>query len=587
MHIALTTLIIIVSLAGALCLFLYGLTSLSGGLQKIAGPRLASILKALTYNRFTSVLTGFLMTSIVQSSSVVTVVAVSFTNAKLITFFQSIGVILGANIGTTLTIWIVALVGFKVNISIFASFVMTLGFYFYVSPKARVRYEGLGFTLIGLAILFFGLEALKDAVPTPSTGAFASFIEGIQVTSFMGLLGAVGAGMIVTVIIHSSSASTTLFEVLLYKGVVNFPTAVALVIGANIGTTIDAVLAAIGGNIGAKRAAASHVLFNIFTSAVVIVLFRPFTALVSSIAGAQTPEVELAVAHTGFNVIGNLVFLPILGPFARLVETIIPNKKIQTEEEKEEEAFHFDTTSNYQFDYSDKGLREVPEIYFAQGAKEVNTMAAITIKAIDKATRMITSSEGHHKLHERIVGYESYTDQMKIKLTRFFSILTSKSFSSHKGISMDLVMTRTTSELERINDVCLDIADNVRRLDSRKGAVRREILPFFTDVRDAMISFLNFIKSADLDFTAQSTNAMVESRLSRLQSEIKTMNEKLDAYVVNPALSTSSTEAGKESQEELIIYQIYNGFYEIGGFVLNIAQTLEKFVENPTIENQA
>ena len=268
------------TLVGALGMFLYGMKVMSEGLQKVAGDKLRSILSVMTTNRFTGVLTGILITALIQSSSATTVMVVSFVNAGLLTLTQSISVIMGANVGTTVTAWIISLFGFKVDISVFSLPLIGLCIPLIFSGKSKRK--SWGEFLMGFAFLFMGLSYLKSSVPDlQSNPQILSFLQDYTSLGYPSLLIFLLLGTILTVIVQSSSATVAITLIMCTQGWIPFEMAAAMVLGENIGTTITANIAAISANVSARRAAIAHLMFNVFGVCWVMALFYPFTSMIT------------------------------------------------------------------------------------------------------------------------------------------------------------------------------------------------------------------------------------------------------------------------------------------------------------------
>ena len=325
----------ILTLLGSLGLFLYGMKVMSDALMEVAGDRMRKILATMTSNRLFAVFTGFLITSIIQSSSATTLMVVSFANASLLTLTESIGVIMGANIGTTVTAWLIAILGFKVNISAIALPLVGLGFLFTFSKKKKTKQWGR--FIIGFAILFIGLQFLKDAVPdignNPDALAFLSKYTQLGIWSVLLFL---LIGSVLTIIVQSSSATMALTLVMCYEGWIPFDMAAAMVLGENIGTTVTANLAALIANYHAKRTARAHLIFNLLGVVWMLILFVPFLKMVDWFVtrdGGVSPFVEatavpvaLSVFHTTFNIINTFVLIWFVGLIAKIVERLVPER---------------------------------------------------------------------------------------------------------------------------------------------------------------------------------------------------------------------------------------------------------------------
>jgi len=325
----------ILQLFGALGLFLFGMKVMSDALMSLAGNKMRSILATMTSNRFYGILTGFFITSIIQSSSATTLMVVSFANASLLTLVESISVIMGANIGTTITAWLITILGFKVSMSAIALPLVGLGFAFTFAKKENLKQWG-GF-IIGFAVLFIGLQFLKDAVPdikhNPEILEFLKRYTNLGIWSVLLFL---FIGTLLTVVIQSSSATMALTLIMTAQGWIPFDLAAAMVLGENIGTTITANLAAIVANYHAKRTARAHLIFNILGVVWVLLLFYPFLGLIEKLVlklGSDSPyanalaiPVALSLFHTVFNITNTFFLVWFVRPIAKIVEKIVPEK---------------------------------------------------------------------------------------------------------------------------------------------------------------------------------------------------------------------------------------------------------------------
>lgn len=325
----------ILTLLGALGLFLYGMKVMSDSLMEVAGDRMRNILASMTSNRFFAVLTGFFITAIIQSSSATTLMVLSFVNASLLTLFESVGVIMGANIGTTVTAWLITLLGFKVSMAAIALPLVGLGFLMTFSKKVKTK--GWGEFLIGFAVLFIGLEFLKDAVPDLNENPeMLAWLSNYTELGMLSILLFLLLGTVLTVIIQSSSATLALTLVMCYEGWVPFDLAAAMVMGGNIGTTITANLAAIVANDNAKRSARAHFLFNILGVVWLFFLLKPYLSGIdwfmtrnggpSPYSAPEVIPVALSVFHTSFNIINTIVLIWFIPSIVTIVERMIPHK---------------------------------------------------------------------------------------------------------------------------------------------------------------------------------------------------------------------------------------------------------------------
>lgn len=325
----------ILKLIGSLGLFLFGMKVMSDGLLKLAGSKMRSILATMTSNRFLGIATGFLITSVIQSSSATTLMVVSFSNASLLTLPEAISVIMGANIGTTITAWLITLLGFKVSMSSIALPLVGFGFLFTFSKKEQTK--NWGEFIIGFAILFIGLQFLKEAMPNINENPqILEFLSRYTNAGFWSVLLFLFIGTLLTVIIQSSSATMALTLIMTAEGWIPFELAAAMVLGENIGTTITANLAAIVGNYQAKRTARAHLIFNVLGVVWMLILFYPFLQMISWLAqrmGSPSPylvaaaiPVSISLFHTVFNVLNTFILVWFINPIARLVEKMVPEK---------------------------------------------------------------------------------------------------------------------------------------------------------------------------------------------------------------------------------------------------------------------
>jgi phosphate:Na+ symporter len=323
----------ILSLLGALGLFLYGMKVMSDALLELAGDRMRSILSTTTSNRYFAVFTGFTITAIIQSSSATTLMVISFTNAGLLTLREAIGVIMGANIGTTVTAWLISIFGFKVSIGAMALPLVGLGFLLTLFKKKQ--YQHWGYFIIGFAVLFIGLQFLKDSVPDiRNNPEILAFLSAYTSLGFLSVLLFLFIGTLLTVVVQSSSAAMALTLLMTYEGWIPFDMAAAMVLGQNIGTTITAYLASLIANFQAKRAARAHLIFNVLGVVWTLLVFYPFlqamdflmlrTEGVSPFVEAAAVPVALSLFHTFFNILNTVLLIGFVDPIARFVERLVP-----------------------------------------------------------------------------------------------------------------------------------------------------------------------------------------------------------------------------------------------------------------------
>ena len=451
----------ILTLLGSLGLFLYGMTLMSEALQKVAGDKLRNILAAMTSNSVSRILTGLFITAVIQSSSATTVMVVSFVNAGLLSLVQSIGVIMGANIGTTFTAWLISLLGFKADIAILAIPLIGFGFAFMMS-KAKKK-KSIGELIIGFALLFLGLSFLKESVPDlQSSPEVLAFLQQWTNYGFGSILMFVLIGTILTIVLQSSSATMALTLVMCNNGWIPFEMGAAMVLGENIGTTITANIAASVANVSARRAAMAHSVFNVFGVVWVLVLFHPFLAIVSKIimgmgldnplvAGASPNSTLYAISmvHTLFNICNTLILVWFTNQIAQLVTKIIKNKN-------DEEVFRLQ--------YIHGGMLSTSELSLNQAKEEIVHYADICRRQYVYAKSAIneTDPEKFDALYKKLEHYEQVTDRIELEIAKFLNEVKDGVISDESGRRIQ-AMYKIISELESVGDSGFNIARILQR----------------------------------------------------------------------------------------------------------------------------
>lgn len=454
------TVLQILNLLGALGLFLYGMTLMSEGLQKAAGNKLRSFLAAMTSNSLKRVLTGTFITTVIQSSSATTVMVVSFVNAGLLTLVQAVGVIMGANIGTTVTAWIISLLGFKADISALSIPLIGIGFAFMMF-KSQKR-KNIGQLIIGFALLFLGLSELKASVPDLSSNPeVLSFIQHWTDWGFLSVLIFVLIGTILTIILQSSSATMALTLVMASQGWIPFEMAAAMVLGENIGTTITANIAASVGNISARRAALAHTFFNVFGVIWVLVLYKPFLLLISKIVvgfGGEDPFVStqsllyaVSTLHTLFNVINTLILVWFTPQIVKLVSIAIKPKK------EEEEVFRLK--------YIQSGALSTSELSLEQAKQEIIHFSEIIQRQYQYAREAVNNSDNEQKfddLYKKLEHYEQLADRLEYEIAKYLNHIADSDLSQ-EGAKRVRAMYKAIGEMESIGDSGFNIARILQR----------------------------------------------------------------------------------------------------------------------------
>ena len=446
----------LLKLLGSLAMFLYGMKIMSEGLQKFAGDRLRNILTAMTTNRVTGVLTGVLITALIQSSSATTVMVVSFVNAGLLSLSQSIGVIMGANIGTTVTAWIISALGFKVDMAAMSLPLLAIGVPLLFSGKSNRK--SIGEFIFGFSFLFMGLSLLKANAPDLGKNPeMLSFVQNYTDMGFASVILFVLIGTVLTMIVQASAATMAITLIMCANGWISFELGAALVLGENIGTTITANLAALTGNVPSKRAAMAHLVFNIFGVIWVLCLFKPVTMGVSWFVEDVMQTVDPAVAvsfklsafHTAFNICNVLLLIWFVKLIENTVCKIIPQK--ETEEE-------------YRLRFITGGLLSTAELSIVQARKEINLCAERMSRMFGMLKDLLhtTNENEFNKLFSRIEKYENISDNMELEIANYLNKVSEGRLSSESKLEIR-GMLREVTEIESIGDSCYNLARTMNR----------------------------------------------------------------------------------------------------------------------------
>ena len=543
---------VIFQLAGSLALLMYGMKMLGEGIQKSAGNSLHRFLAVMTSNRFAAVFTGCLITIIIQSSGATTVMVVSFVNAGLITLQQSVGVIFGANIGTTVTAWIVALFGFQFNIA--AAAIPVFGIGYLIKYVRKIKKESAGEALMGFGLLFLGLDFLSALSPGADNAAVLNvFQNGGTVSILLGMLG----GLLITAIIHSSSAATAVILTLCRNGVLHWEFAAAMVLGCNIGSTIDAVLASMGTKANARRAALVHVLFNVAGSILAFIFFRPLLALVDFITPGtvmQTLPSHVAMLHTLFNVLSTLLFLPFTSQIALLTE-----KLIKTEPNE--------IPGEYRLDFISSGIKESVEPHIIRAEKEISDMIMLAIAMFariregfsDRTERFI--SQQMEFIEER----EEYADQMQEQLSLYLYKCTELPVTERQRNNL-AAMLHIVDEIENITDDCRSIAIHLKRSIEKNMQFNKadmDALQPYVDLVERLLNFVNAHINRPLSPEEMAQAAETENKIDSFRKELKKVARK-------------RLEEGADVKAELLYIDLVRNIEKIGDRAYSISEALTR-----------
>lgn len=567
----------IFTLLGALGMFLYGMNLMSSGLQKASGDKLRGFLSAMTSNPFKGVLTGLGITSIIQSSSATTVMVVSFVNAGLLSLGQAIGVIMGANIGTTVTAWLVSWLGFKADISVLAIPLMALGFLFSISKKNQR--QNIGELIVGFCLLFLGLSFMKESVPDLNeTPQVLEFVKTWSSYGFSSVLIFLAFGTVLTLVLQSSSATMALTLIMLSMGWIPFNMACAMVLGENIGTTITANIAAAVGNTQAKRAAMSHTIFNVFGVIWALIFFAPFLALVGKITevvfglpnpaaegftvtGANTDEgiaalYGLSMLHTLFNTINTFILVWFIKYIEKLVVWIIKAPKNQ-----EKEIFRLK--------YITAGQVATPELATEQAFDEIIHFAQISKNGLGYAKAAISESDNDkfEALREKLVKYEEISDRIETEIAAFLNAVSAGDISEETSRRIK-AMYKIIGELESLGDS----GEAISRILSRRNIHKKtfdqdtinKINSMIDTVENAYDVMIDNLIAAHKGTLTQISNAYnAEDRINNLRNNLR------DAEIEDIEHNV------KNYQSSIYYMDIVNQLERMGDFIINVSQDLE------------
>ena len=549
------------TLLGALGMFLYGMNMMSTGLQKTAGNGLRKLLGTMTSNPFKGVLTGFGVTAAIQSSSATTVMVVGFVSAGLLTLGQAIGVIMGANIGTTMTAWIIAVFGFKADISALAVPLMGLGFIMSLSKKDKLR--NISELIIGFSLLFLGLSLMKSSVPDlRQTPEVLEFITKWSGHGFFSVLLFLFLGTSLTLILQSSSATVALTLIMLNMGWIQFDMAAAMVLGENIGTTITANLAASIGSVNAKRAALAHTVFNLFGVIWALALFGPFVRFIQWIVSlmgvdeATSLVYGISMLHTVCNLINTFIMIWFTKVIEKLVTTIIKDKPESTE------------ASDGRIKYIDYGLIATPELALAESSREIIRFGKIMKNGLEYLSEAIFHSDNSEKFTEyrnKLVKYEEISDRIEYEIVKFLNDL-GKNHLSEESKETVRAQIRISGELESLGDSGESISrsllnmgaygrkltsEHVNKLCKMTGLLSQAYEDMIYNLENA--SSIKDIKNAEID-----EKAINDFRTECRETELKDIETKGDTYF-----------------ETVFYLNILEQLEKMGDFLINISQAIK------------
>ena len=578
-----TTILNVLSVLGGLAMFLYGMALMSDGLQKSAGDRLRAFMAKMTSNAFKRVLTGTVVTCLVQSSSATTIMVVSFVNAGLLTLGNAIGVIMGANIGTTLTAWITSL-GFSVNIALFAVPMMAFGYLMHCSKKAALK--NVGQFLMGFAVMYVGLTFMKDcanAVLGEYQTGMMSFFGSINGFGFGSILLFLIAGAVLTIVLQASSATMAITMLLAASGLIDFKLAVAMVLGENIGTTITANIAAAVANTSAKRAARAHTIFNIVGVIWVLAVFRPIVKLICVIMvslGFQDPmaasaqlasiansgiaadpaEIEMyknsllygiAMLHTLFNVTNTLVLIWFTPLIEKAVVWLVKEPKGETEV--------------FRLKYISGGPLSTAELSIREAQMEVIHFAEICRNGFGYIRQAIneTDPEEFDKLNDKLIKYEEITDRIEYEIATYLNDV-SKNEVSEESTSLIKAMYKIVGELESLGDSGEAIGRILKRKNAHGKVFDKSILDRLNKMMDLVQKgydvMIENLKAENLKDISNAENC--EYNINECRNHLR------EEHIVNIESNSYNYLTG------VYFMDVLSELEKIGDFLINVSQAV-------------
>lgn len=591
-------------LLGAVGLFLYGMKVMSEGLQKAAGDRLRNILSAMTRNRFTGTLTGFFITALIQSSSASTVMVVSFVNAGLMTLAQSMAVIFGANVGTTFTAWVIALFGFKVDISAFALPLIGIAVPLLFAKKSRTK--SIGEFTIGFAFLFMGLDMISRYVPDlQSNPEMFEFLQHYASMGFGSVLIFLLVGILVTMIIQSSAAMFAITLIMCSKGWITFDLACALVLGSNIGTTITPLLASMSGNVAAKRTAMGHLLFNVLGTVWVLAVFFPFVDLNTWITEeigqgdpaalyqyvndlkANSPDIYnrlyasslptddgvvlhhrsiianmqvsvsfgLSIFHTVFNLINLGVMIWLTGVYVRVVEFLVPARHHGDDE--------------FQLKFISSGILSASELNIAQAEKEMYVFAERVARMLPMARELVHARDGSddfNQRYSRLEKYEEISDRMELEIANYLNRCAEGRLSNESKRRIASMLS-IDSEIESIADCCLGVGKILLRKQEGNATFNDEIYRnidlMFEYVDKAMDNMLRLLETPETQNEHDIiTSYNREREINNLRNQLRTGNVE------------NINDRHYEYQSGIYYMDIVATLEKTGDYIINVVDTI-------------
>jgi len=548
---------IILGLFGGLALFMYGMQLASEGIQRAAGDRLQKAVNFMTSNRIFAVVTGSVLTVAIQSSSATSIMVVSFVNAGLLNLVQSIGVLMGANIGTTLTGWIIAAVGVgKFHISALALPIFGLGYFMSIMKKRGDSFRSYGVGLMGFAMIFLGLDFIASSIPNPSGDALL-FLERVSNMGFLSVIIAVLVGTVFTVLINASSATMAIVIPMAAQGIIDFRMAAAITLGANIGTTFDAFLAYFGSNVHGKRAAWAHISFNIIGTVWVILVFDPFLRLVDLMVPGAISEANvgahIAMLHTAFNLVNTVVLLPFIGRYASILERIF-------KDEAPTDAARIKPS------YQIGPLLASPDLSIVYVRKEIADMAGVARSMFSRfRTDLVSCPEDVAAELDWFSRYETYADEMKEKLSHYLLEVAGEQIPERTQEKIGRLLGEI-GDLENVTDACLSLSLVIERCKRKSLAFGKKEIESLEPYALLAEDFLRFVEknaAAPIDDAQLAQAREFEDSIDGMRNALRKMARK-------------RIKGGSDPKVELLFIDVVRIVEKIGDYAYSISQALRE-----------
>ncbi len=557
------SLIDLLKLVGAVGLFLFGMKLMSEALQKVAGSKMRSIFAAMTSNRFLGVLTGLLVSATIQSSSATILMVVSFVNAGLVSLVESIGVIMGANVGTTITGWLISLFGFRFNFTEYALPLMAVGFPLVFSKVNR--HKSWGEAIIGFSILFMSLDFIKTTFPDiNSNPGLLSFLSDYTNLGFTSVLLFLFIGSLLTVIIQSSGATMAITFVMCSQGWIPYELGAAMILGENVGTTITPNIAATIGNISAKRTARVHLLFNLLGVIWMLFVFTPYTSYIEKVinninaVSVDNPQAlipfALALFHTSFNIINLLLFIGFVPLMHRIIIELVPHKGEEGEE--------------FKLKYITTGMLSTSELSILQAKKELQSYAKHTNKMLGFNRKLIAedNDKRFNKLYSNIEKYESISDDVEVEIANYLAKVSQGKLSEKSRVKIR-GMLKLVSDLESIGDSSYILARIINRMHKNN-------IKFSPVIMEKLDLMFNLVEEA-LTVMRQNLNMdekkIILGRANKVEEQINLYYEQLKVEHLE------SLKINEYSYDEGIVFiDILQECEKIGNYSINVSEALEE-----------